>query len=75
MYWFDHQKHQMPHFHARFAGDEAVFDLNGNRLDGDLGSRANRLVVEWCQERGRELRDAWAAASSGRKIPWVAPLR
>ena len=75
MYWLDHQKHQMPHFHARFSGDEAVFDLGGNRLEGDLGSHANRLVVEWCQERGRELRDAWAAASSGREIPWVPPLR
>ena len=21
MYWFDRQKHQVPHFHARFAGD------------------------------------------------------
>jgi winged helix-turn helix protein len=25
-------------------------------------------VVKWCQERGRELRDAWIAASSGREI-------
>jgi hypothetical protein len=61
MYWFDRQKHQGPHFHARFGGD--------------LGPRANRLVVEWCQERGRELTDAWTAAISGREIPWVAPLR
>ena len=75
MYWFDRQKHRMPHFHARFAGDEAVFDLTGSRLDGDLGPRANRLVAEWCQERGQELADAWDAAINGREIPWVAPLR
>jgi hypothetical protein len=75
MYWFDRQRHQMPHFHARFAGDEAVFDLQGNHLEGDLGPRANRLVAEWCSERSRELGEAWAAAISGKEIPWVPPLR
>ena len=75
MYWFDRQRHQAPHFHARFGGEEAVFDLSGNCLDGDLGQRAQRLVVEWCQERGSELQAAWDAASSGREIPWVTPLR
>ena len=75
MYWFDRQKHGAPHFHARFAGDEAVFDLDGNCLEGNLGPRATRLVVEWCQERRAALGDAWAAAVVGREIPWVAPLR
>lgn len=75
MYWFDEQKHKTPHFHARFAGDEAVFDLLGNCLEGDLGSRAVRLIREWCAERQEELHDAWRAAAAGKEIPWVAPLR
>ena len=37
MYWFDHQKHARPHFHARHGGEESVFDLDGNCLEGDLG--------------------------------------
>lgn len=75
MYWFDHQRHQAPHFHARFAGSEAVFDLQGKRIEGDLGLRANRLVAEWCSERRAELSEAWSAAVSGKEIPWVHPLR
>lgn len=75
MYWFDHQKHKTPHFHTRFAGEEAVFDLAGTCLEGNLGPRATRLVTEWCQEREAELRAAWTAAEAGREIPWVAPLR
>jgi hypothetical protein len=75
MYWFDQQKHHTPHFHARHAGEEAVFDLAGACLEGDLGPRANRLIVEWCQERRTELREAWEAAAKGEAIPWVAPLR
>ena len=75
MYWFDRQRHHAPHFHARFGGEEAVFDLSGTCLEGDLGPRVQRLIAEWCQERGYELRAAWDAAASGKEIPWVTPLR
>jgi hypothetical protein len=75
MYWFDVQKHRQPHFHVRFGGEEAVFALDGALLEGDIGRRAERLVGEWCAERSEELRVARERASSGKEIPWVAPLR
>jgi hypothetical protein len=75
MYWFDRQKHRGAHLHARYAGDEAVFDLAGNCLEGDLGPRVTGLVADWCRERRGALEEAWAAAISGQEIPWVAPLR
>lgn len=75
MYWFDKQKHQMPHFHARYGGQEAVFDLNGVCMEGALGVRASRLVTEWAQEKRLELLSAWTSASSGKEIPWVLPLQ
>ena len=75
MYWFDTQKHKMPHFHARYGGSEAVFDLTGNCLEGDLGLRANRLIAEWCVERQNELTQAWQCAMAGKELPWVLPLR
>jgi hypothetical protein len=75
MYWFDVQKHHVPHIHVRYQGSEAVFGLDGTLLDGDLGARAHRLVREWCDERRAELEIAWACAASGKEIPWVLPLR
>ena len=75
MYWFDTQKHKLPHFHARYGGAEAVFDLSGQCLEGDLGNRAHRLIREWCAERQAELREAWECAISGKEVPWVLPLR
>lgn len=74
MYWFDTQKHKQPHFHARFQGSEAVFDLSGKCLAGDLGARAARLISEWCDERKQELEKAWACAVAGKEIPWVLPI-
>jgi len=75
MYWFDTQKHHVPHFHVRYQGAEAVYGLDGAVLEGDLGPRANRLVSEWCVERKAELARAWEAAMAGREIPWVRPLQ
>jgi len=74
MYWFDQQRHRVPHFHARYAGREAVFDLAGACLEGDLGRRAHRLVAEWAQERSAEIEAAWQCAAAGKEIPWVPPL-
>ncbi len=74
MYWFDTQKHKLPHFHARHGGKEAVFNLQGGGLEGDLGPRAQRLISEWCSERQAELNQAWDCALLGKEIPWVLPI-
>lgn len=75
MYWFDNQKHKMPHFHARYQGNEAVFNLEGICIEGVLGNRADRLIKEWAQENSEELKGAWSFAIQGKEIPWVTPLR
>jgi hypothetical protein len=75
MYWFDMQKHRIPHFHVRYQGAEAVYALDGRLLEGNLGSRAHRLVLEWVDERGNDLRRAWECAANGKEIPWVLPIR
>jgi hypothetical protein len=75
MYWFDTQKHQRPHIHVRYQGAEAVFSLDGRLLEGDLGTRAEKLVLDWCSQRGQELTAAWECAVTGKEIPWVLPLQ
>ena len=75
MYWFDTQKHHMSHIHVRYRGVEAVFDLAGRVLEGDLGARAERLITEWCLERSVELEAAWQCAAAGKELPLVLPLR
>jgi hypothetical protein len=75
MYWLDTQRHHSPHVHVRYQGNEAVFSLEGQLLEGDIGSRARRLVEEWCEERASELESAWKAAIAGKEIPWVLPLQ
>lgn len=65
----------MPHFHVRYQGAEAVFDLTGRLIEGELGPRAERLVAEWAEERAPELEAAWQRAITGQELPWILPLR
>ncbi len=74
MYWFDVQKHKTPHFHVRYKGIEATFDLSGNVIEGNLGNTAERLVRSWCELRKTELQRAWSQAVNGKEVPWVLPL-
>lgn len=75
MYWMDVQKHKTPHFHVRYQGREAVYSLSGELLDGNLGARANRLIIEWTSENKGEIEKAWAAAIAGKELPWIQPLQ
>jgi hypothetical protein len=75
MYWFDTQKHKLPHLHARYKGMEAVLTLDGKLLEGSLGARAEYLVREWVGERQADIHHAWACAVAGKEIPWVLPIQ
>ncbi|WP_198242965.1 DUF4160 domain-containing protein [methane-oxidizing endosymbiont of Gigantopelta aegis] len=44
MYFLDHNP---PHIHAKYSGYEALFDFNGNMIEGFLPKRAVKLVQEW----------------------------
>ena len=57
MYFADHAP---PHFHAVYAGAEAVIAIaNGEVLRGELPERALRLVREWADEHRVELEANW----------------
>jgi len=72
MYFADHAP---PHFHAVYAGEEAVIAIaTGDILRGALPERALRMVREW----GSILRDELAADWERTQVPTqptpIAPL-
>lgn len=68
MYWNDNKRHKMPHFHAYYAEQNAVFDLNGYLIDGTFPKRAQKLIFEWALENKLEIEYAWKCVSMN-KIP------
>lgn len=74
MYWYDTKRHNKPHFHVRYSGNYAVYDFDGNLLDGKIPRRAQILIKTWTKMRRLELEFAWLKATSGEMIPWIQPL-
>jgi hypothetical protein len=67
--------HPPAHFHAKYQGEEAVFDIETLRLtEGRLPPRARSLVVEWAALHREELLRAWAALRQGELPNRIASL-
>lgn len=64
MYFKDTEQHHTPHFHAKYGGDEASFDLDGNRLAGEFPARQTKYVVAWADIHRDELAALWEIMQS-----------
>jgi hypothetical protein len=72
MYFRDHGP---PHFHAVYAGQEAVLSIRGLRLlEGRLPRRALALVRAWGKLHREELEQDWNLARAGCPLRRIAPL-
>lgn len=68
MYYGDENQHHVPHIHARYQGEEAVFGIpSGEVLDGTLPGRTARQVKAWIALNEEALTERWQLAV--RRIP------
>lgn len=72
MYYEDHNP---PHLHAIYNDTEAVYDLDGNVLDGKLPAKQKRLVEAWIAIHEDELKADWKLAKSGEQLFRIEPLK
>ena len=72
MYWMDYMP---PHFHAYYQDDSAVFDLDGELLEGGLPRKQTSLVVAWTAIHRDELLANWQLAQQKEDIYKIDPLR
>jgi hypothetical protein len=64
------------HFHARYAGAKATYDIRTfQAIAGRLHPRANRLVVEWARLHRFELRRSWRLMRTAQPPLQIDPLR
>ena len=62
---FYHDDHPPPHFHARYAENEAMIDIEtGDIIEGWLPRAQFRKVKIWAAPRRTELRLAWMMCES-----------
>jgi hypothetical protein len=70
--WRDHNP---PHFHVRYAEDEACYEIRGiARMEGGLPPRAHSMILEWAALHQQELLDNWQLAQNRQPLKMIEPL-
>jgi hypothetical protein len=68
--------HHVPHFHAYYQEDIAVFSLDPIELiSGRLPKRQQRLVEAWAELHQAELMADWQRLQAGRSPLPIEPLK
>ena len=68
-------KHHIPHFHAKYAEFEGVYDFKANLIEGDLPLKQRKLVEAWAMLHEDELNAAWVAWSESGEAIKIEGLR
>ena len=75
MYYFDNNKHHIPHVHVRCQNAEIVLSiLDLTILDGFIPSNKLRLVNVWINLHKEELISNWELAIAGEQMLKIEPL-
>ena len=73
MFFRDIEKHHVPHIHADYQGEVAVYAIHdGTLLAGNIPPKKHKLVVAWIEIHQEDLLADWELAVSG-KTPF--PIR
>ena len=67
--------HNPPHFHASYQGNNAMFDLNGVLLEGDMPNKQRQLIAAWAQIHADELQANWELALNKEALFKINPLQ
>ncbi|MEM8583870.1 MAG: DUF4160 domain-containing protein [Bacteroidota bacterium] len=70
-----YRDHPPPHLHAKYGGDEALFNMqNFEVIEGKLPKRAMRLVKEWMELHKEELIANWERVKEYQEPVQIKPL-
>ena len=75
MFWRDTDRHKLPHFHAYYGEEEAVFSLDGELIAGDFPKRQAAYVKAWALMHEDDLKANWRLALNGEETYHIDPLR
>ncbi len=76
MYFYDDERHKLPHIHARYQGEDAAFNiLDGEILSGNFPTPKKRLVQAWIEINRESLLANWELAINGLPPLQIDPLR
>ena len=72
---FNNGEHNPPHFHASYQGYEAIFDMEGELIEGDMPKRQQKFISAWAELHKDELLANWELAMEKQQLYKIEPLR
>jgi len=67
IFFRDIDKHHVPHIHAEFQGEVAVFSVpDGEILAGKISPKKQKLIVAWIEIHQDDLLADWELAVNGK---------
>ena len=67
MFFKDTDKHHLPHIHAEYQGETAVYSIpDGELLAGNISPKKGKLVIAWIEIHQDDLLADWELAVNGR---------
>ena len=68
-------KHNMPHIHAEYSGEEIVMALDGTILEGSFPKNKLKLLEAWVVIHHDDLEANWKLLSNGEQFFRIDPLK
>jgi hypothetical protein len=69
MFFKDIEKHCLPHIHAEYQGETAVYSIpEGEVLAGKMNSKKQKLIIAWIEIHQDDLLADWTLAVAGRPL-------
>jgi len=70
------ERHHVPHFHAYYQDDVAVFSISPVEIvTGSMPQRQQRLIEAWAELHQHELLADWDLLQAGKRPAPIDPLR
>ena len=68
-------KHNKPHIHAEYSGEELVIALDGEVLEGRFPKNKQKLLEAWIIIHHDDLQANWSLLSNGEQYFKIDPLK
>lgn len=68
-------KHNVPHIHAEYSGEEVVVSLEGIILEGSIPKNKQKLLDAWIEIHREDLEANWKLLSEGQQFFRIDPLK
>ncbi len=75
MYRENGERHNKPHIHAEYSGEEIVIALDGDILEGSFPKSKLKLLEAWMEIHHEELMANWKLLSNGEQFFRIDPLK